>query len=112
MGTYRSKIAMVEALQITKDNVNDESLWTYWMFDALKLSPGSKGAIWPSGFVEKDGKERFFVSNRDGTHIIEWGDYIVRVAKDEIYSIKPYVFEAIYVPVEEIVDKGKLGGNL
>jgi len=87
---YRKKPVVIEAFQMTKERRWDNSEWPNWLHKAWNREP-SEGAVWC-----EMGKEQLYCGTLEGVHKIDFGDFIIKGVKEEIYPCKPDIFEATY----------------
>jgi len=85
MAKFRKKPVVIEAYCATTD-----SFFPEWLSDAI-----DGGSV----HVEPDGP--IYITTLEGTMRADFGDYIIRGVKGEIYPCKPDIFEATYESVEE-----------
>ena len=74
---YRKKPVIIEAMQLTRENQMDVSLWC-------------------SAVVHYD--EYLTIYTLEGTHRADFGDWIIKGVKGEFYPCKPDIFEMTYEP--------------
>lgn len=81
---YRKKPVVVEAMQLTSENVNSVRAWA---------ASGSRKTL-----VGRDEEGRPFVTIQtlEGAMRATLGDYIIKGIKGEFYPCKPDIFEATY----------------
>lgn len=75
MGLYRKKPVIIEAVQLTEDNI-----------DAMRL--------WTGGFVNRSGQ--LCIDTLEGVMRANIGDYIIKGVQGEHYPCKPDIFEQTY----------------
>ena len=81
MPKYRKKPVVIEAIQLTEDNI-----------DALIKFCGEKIKSHPlTGVV---------IETLEGNMLASKGDYIIKGVKGEFYPCKPDIFEATYDAIE------------
>ncbi len=85
---YRKKPVEVEAFRIGIDYIPD------WFMDKVTLKEAT---------LSKNPKHETFavIQTIEGVILANYGDYIIRGVKGEIYPCKPDIFEATYELVEE-----------
>ena len=96
MAKYRKKPVVVEVFQMTEDRRKSNSEWPVWLHKAWQLDELAKGAVWPSMGRHSDGNDRLMIRTREGTHLVDWGDWIIQGIKGELYPCKPDIFEKTY----------------
>ena len=99
MAKYRKKPVVIEAFQMTLERRWDNSEWPTWLSQAWNREPG-ENAVWPDGPIEPDRQSPSMLvcGTLEGVHRIDWGDWIIRGIKGELYPCKPDIFEATYEP--------------
>lgn len=73
--------------------------WPNWLHEAWNHEPG-EGAVWidPNAVIA-DGHEsaaELLCGTLEGVHKIDFGDFIIKGIKGEIYPCKPDIFEKTY----------------
>lgn len=91
---YRKKPVVVEAFQMTKEHFNDNSNWPEWLHRAWNLGRYEPGAFYP------DLGDTLKIHTLEGHHVVGVGDWIVKGIKDELYPVKPDIFELTYEMIE------------
>ncbi|MEX1447895.1 hypothetical protein [Enterococcus sp. C76] len=89
---YRKKPVVVEAMQLTEENLLEVKEWC-------------NGELVPN--TETRGYD-LCISNLEGITQANYGDYIIKGTADEFYLRKAYIFEKIY---EIVSQKPELNGN-
>lgn len=74
--------------------------WPSWLHDAWNKPHHEPGACYPENFPHSNGEDRLAIHTLEGTHFVDFGDWIIRGVKGELYPCKPDIFEATYEPVE------------
>ena len=85
MPRYRKKPVIIEAFQLTPDRSSEPDWWT-------RAIQSGKARYTASGAI---------IETLEGDHLAQFGDYIVRGVKGELYPVKPDIFEETYEIVEE-----------
>ncbi len=102
MTKYRKKPVVVEAFQMTLKRRWDNQEWPNWLHQAWSMEP-SEGAVWSSlNAPIAEGKEsanELVCGTLEGVHRIDWGDWIIKGIKGELYLCKPDTFEMTYEKV-------------
>ena len=93
---FRKLPVVVEAFQMTKERRSDNSEWPSWLHRAWCGDPG-EGSVWPD--PTDPIHERLVIGTLEGRHLVEWGDWIIRGIKGELYACKPGIFVLTYEPV-------------
>ena len=99
MAQYRKKPVVIEAVQWTGGPDQEEPVWAR---DALRLGK-DRGFEMPLGAMRvihnKYGVAYCMaIQTLEGTMRAQFGDWIIRGIKGEIYPCKPDIFEATYEP--------------
>ena len=84
---YRKKPVVIEAFQLGVDYIPD------WFMDAVTMN-----AIILRG--DYKGETSCDIETLEGWHHANYGDYIIRGVKGEIYPCKPDIFKMTYEVVE------------
>lgn len=89
---FRKKPVVIEAFQWSgKDQVEGPK----WFMEALQKEWATEGSVRIDAFASGLSMQIFTL---EGIVIAQPGDYIIKGVKGELYSCKPDIFEAIYVP--------------
>ena len=96
MAKYRKKPVIVEAFQMTKERRKKVGDWPMWLQQAWQKGP-CEGGIWSR---YDDPEERFACGTLEGSLKIDWGDWIIKGVKGEIYPCKDEIFRETYETVE------------
>jgi len=96
MGKYRKRPVVVEAFQMTKERRWDNSEWPNWLHEAWQKEKNEKGSL----CCVKDSKEELYIVTLEGVLNIEFGDWIIKGVKGELYPCKPDIFEQTYEPAD------------
>ncbi|GAB7024740.1 hypothetical protein [Salidesulfovibrio brasiliensis] len=99
MNQYRKKPIIVEAFQMTKERRHDNSEWPEWLHKAWVSKPHETGSVWPEDFPHSSGTDRLMIGTLEGSHRVDWDDYIIQGVKGELYPCKPDVFDVTYEAV-------------
>lgn len=104
MAKYRKKPVVIEAFQMTLERRWDNSEWPNWLNKAWNITPG-EGSVWidpdvPIAEGHKSAAE-LVCGTLEGVHRIDWGDWIIKGIKGELYPCKDSIFKQTYEPVEE-----------
>jgi len=97
---YRKRPVTVRAFQMTQERRWDNSDWPDWLNEAWLKDHDRPGALFPTGTGRAD---RLCIFTLEGTHLVSWGDWIIRGVKGELYPCKPDIFEATYEEAGEPV---------
>ena len=98
MAKYRKKPVLIEAFQFTRERCVYNSEWPQWLHEARREESEADGAMFPVCSTEPHGK--VFLRTLEGPLRVDWGDWIIRGVKGELYPCKPDIFEATYELVE------------
>ena len=90
---YRKKPIVIEAFELGVDNMPD------WFMDAVTSNDVILHGK-SSGFVHIDATNAD-IYTLEGWHHANYGDYIIRGVKGELYPCKPEIFEMTYEKVGE-----------
>lgn len=96
MSLYRKKPVIIEAFQMTEERRWNNVDWPEWAHKAWNEEPG-EGSIWIN--PDDPTKEKLVCGTLKDVQNIDWGDWIIRGVKGEIYSCKPDIFEQTYEQV-------------
>lgn len=96
---YRKRPLEIEAFQMTKARREDNSDWPEWLNMAWSLEPGSDGSLSPQDYPKSHGTDMLVIETLEGTHLVSWGDFIIRGVHGELYPCKPDIFRETYEPV-------------
>ncbi|MBO0125213.1 hypothetical protein [Agrobacterium sp. OT33] len=90
MAQYRKKPVVIEAWCNTEDEPN-RSKTPQWLIDAA-----NDGTVWWAG-----GHHGYFtIKTLEGEMRADYGDWIIKGIKGELYPCKPDIFAATYEAVE------------
>lgn len=95
---YRKKPVVIEAFQMTKERRMDNSEWPGWLNQAWNKPEGEKGALFRKD-MEAELPDALCIQTLEGTHLVEWGDWIIQGVKGELCPCKPDIFQMTYEPV-------------
>jgi hypothetical protein len=93
---FRKKPVVIEAFQLTEETRRDNRDWPEWMNSAWNQSIGEHGSLWCKA-GEPNGP--LFITTLEGIMQVNFGDWIIRGVKGELYPCKPDIFEATYEAV-------------
>lgn len=98
---FRKRPLVVEAFQMTRERREDNADWPDWLHRAWNREPGVPGAVGCLKTVhgDLDPSRRLVICTLEGEHLVEWGDWIVRGVRGELYPCKPDIFEQTYEAV-------------
>ena len=96
---YRKKPVVIEAFQMTKERRKSNIEWPDWLSQAWMKQGGEEGAVSCVDYPNSDGADRLTIYTLEGVHDVNWGDYIIKGVKGELYPCKPDIFEATYEEV-------------
>lgn len=94
MGYYRKKPILVEAFQFTKKERLSNEYWPEWLHRAWNLERTALGAAYPTVPDTSDGT--ISINTLEGPHVVNWGNYIIRGVKGELYPCDPDIFALTY----------------
>lgn len=87
MKKYRKKPVVIEAMKLSKENINDVLSWM-----------GGLGVT--SGGIDRFENAFISINTLEGIMLAIEGDYIIRGVKNELYPCKPDIFEMTYEEIE------------
>lgn len=92
MAFYKKKPVVIEAFQWTGDEHQKED--PVWAVEAIK-----------SGKMYYQGGENPYltIETLEGNHRVDFGDYIIKGIKGELYPCKPDIFALTYEQVVDII---------
>jgi hypothetical protein len=95
---FRKKPVVIEAFQMTEARRWDNGEWPDWLNRAWNMNLMDAGAL----FINRTDKvgARLCIQTLEGVHDVNWGDFIIRGVKGELYPCKPDIFAATYDAVE------------
>jgi hypothetical protein len=93
---FRKKPVVIEAFQMTPERRTDNSEWPQWLHQAWNLPPERLGSIGWADMPDAKGTGKLRVRTLEGVMTFEWGDWIIRGVKGELYACKPDIFAATY----------------
>ncbi len=93
---FRKKPVVIEAFQMTPERRADNRDWPEWLNEAWNKAADEEGAVTCVDFPNSDGTDKLQIVTLEGTMLIEWGDWIIRGVKGELYPCKPDIFAATY----------------
>lgn len=104
MSKYRKKPVVIEVFQMTKERRLDNSEWPTWLNQAWQKRVTEPGAVFCSsdGCLEGEKYTPIFVQTLEGTHKVDWDDWIIQGVAKELYTRKPDIFEKTYEKVGEL----------
>ena len=87
MGNYRKKPVVIDAFKLGVDNIPD------WFMDAVTAN---------NVFLRSNhkGETSADIATLEGWHHANYGDYIIRGVKGELYPCKPDIFDMTYEAVD------------
>jgi len=95
---YRKKPVVVEAFQMTRENMDSNANWPNWIHDAWRKDRYETGSLW----ADKDPsskKQIYQCGTLEGVYYITEDDFLIQGVKGEIYPCKPDIFEMTYEKV-------------
>lgn len=82
MTAYRKKPVVIEAMRFTETTTEDVCNWLEGLVPEPQIGIGPTGAL--------------SIATLEGVMRADFGDWIVRGVKGEVYPIKPAIFDATY----------------
>lgn len=99
---YRKKPVVVEAFQMTPERRVDNSEWPAWLHEAWNKDPSVEGSVCSLFFPTGNGIDnKLVIRTLEGALTVDWGYWIIRGVKGELYPCRPDIFEATYKEVKE-----------
>lgn len=95
MSLYRKKPIVVEARQLTRENIGSMEAWCGGKWRSGNPNPRSNMDDMPEGLYLRTPESGGY------TQIASIGDYIIRGAQGEFCRLKPNIFAATYEAVDE-----------
>lgn len=86
---FRKKPVVIEAFQITKETMEDNSNWPEWLNRAWNTPFEEPGSFFLLASAP-------YISTLEGPLSVSMDDWIIQGVKGEIYPCKPDIFEATY----------------
>lgn len=77
------------------DNVD----WPQWLNEAWNKQPFEAGAVTCVDYPKSNGTDKLQIVTLEGSMLVDWGDWIIRGVKGELYPCKPDIFAATYEPL-------------
>lgn len=96
---FRKKPVVIEAFQMTEARRVDNSDWPNWLNLAWQKERGEEGSVYPT--EPGTGNGTLSIMTLEGEVRVNFGDWIAKGVKGELYPIKPDIFEATYDAVPE-----------
>ena len=94
---FRKRPVEVEAFQMTQERRWDNSEWPEWLHAAWQRGAG-EGGLW----CDADSPHSALsVGALGGVVNVEWGDWIIRGVKGELYPCKQDIFTETYEVLDE-----------
>jgi hypothetical protein len=88
-GKWRKRPVVIDAFRLGHDNMPD------WFCDKVstnEITTHNLDGRW------RGGPDRALINTLEGQMIAEFGDWIIRGVKGEVYPCKPDIFDATYEP--------------
>lgn len=95
---FRKKPVEVEAFQMTKERRMDNSEWPNWLNQAWNKAEGEPGALFRQN-MDAPLPDLLCIGTLEGVHLVDFGDWIIRGVKGELYPCKPDIFAITYEAV-------------
>jgi len=93
---YRKKPIIVDAFRMTEERGKSESEWPSWLKEAYARLPTEPGTVWLAPIAFSSTKRfRVCLKNRH-VHIVEWGDWIIRKSRSDLYVLTDRDFKDDY----------------
>lgn len=88
---YRKKPVVIEAFKLGEEWPD----WWHIAHAAKEVTTHNVGGRW------RDGPDYALINTPEGQMRADYGDWIIKGIKGEIYPCKPDIFEATYDPVQQ-----------
>lgn len=98
---YRKKPVVIQAFQMTEERRRDNRDWPNWLNKAWNEENTTPGAVYPSKYPNSDGTDELEIVTLEGVHRVNFGDWIARGIRGELYPIKDEIFQATYDAVAD-----------
>lgn len=95
---FRKKPVVIEAFQMTQEHRELNADWPNWLHQAWQLGSKAEGALFARNYPYSDGHDELCIFTLEGVQLVNWGDWIIRGVKGELYPCKPDIFDATYEP--------------
>jgi hypothetical protein len=95
MPQFRKKPVVIEAFQLTEATRMDNSDWPEWLNKAWNKAEGEDGALFRQN-MDAPLPDLLCIQTLEGVHLVQFGDWIIRGVKGELYPRKPEIFAATY----------------
>lgn len=95
---YRKKPVVIEASQMTLERRLDNSDWPEWLNIAWQAGANNVGGVYPT--IPGTSQGTISINTLEGAHLVDFGDWIIRGVKGELYPCKDDIFEMTYEPAE------------
>lgn len=92
---FTKKPVTVEAFQMTEARRMDNRDWPEWLNEAWNKEEGQPGALFRQN-MDAPLPDLLCIQTLEGVHLVNWGDWIIRGVKGELYPCKPDIFEMTY----------------
>ena len=115
MTQFRKKPVVIEAFQMTEARRMDNAEWPEWLNRAWNKNEGEPGAVFRKD-MDATMPDLLCIWTLEGVHLVDWGDWIIRGVKGELYPCKPGIFAATYElaapqpaqPADHVADASKM----
>lgn len=98
---YRKKPVIVEAIQMTEEARWRYEKWPSWLVEASQKDRSEEGSVWVIGRFPKENRDKLVIHTLEGMMVVDWGDWIIKGTRGELYPCKPDVFADCYEGVAE-----------
>lgn len=107
MHKFRKKPVVIEAFQMTQARRMDSRDWPNWLHEAWNRNwpePGAVCGVTPAGAdFFANSTDQLQIATLEGIHLVNWGDWIIRGVKGELYPCKPDIFAMTYEAITLMV---------
>ena len=83
---------------MTKDRRMDNNEWPQWLHEAWNGNTDKEGTL-QRAYDNVAPPDLLEIVTLEGNMLVNWGDYIIKGVKGELYPCKPDIFEATYEKV-------------
>ena len=92
---FRKKPVVIEAFQMTKERRESNADWPDWLHEAWQTDRDEPGALYAADLVTRT----VSIHTLEGEHLVNWGDWIIKGVKGELYPCKDDIFKLTYEEV-------------
>lgn len=101
---YRKKPVQIEAFQITKERMQNNTDWPHWLHEAWNLDAGVINSLSIHSYDFRDNTAyRYSLKTSSGDAVVYQGDWIIKGVMGELYPCDDAVFRATYDADDAVV---------